>query len=63
VTCSSPNRETHHVFGGPAADRLSREFAGTGALSAPREADPELVREDSERLAVGLPRILDHLPG
>ena len=35
--------------------------AGSGELSALREADPELVREDSERLAAGLRRILDRL--
>jgi broad specificity phosphatase PhoE len=36
--------------------------AGSGELSALREADPELVREDSERLAAGLRRIFDRLP-
>jgi broad specificity phosphatase PhoE len=35
--------------------------AGSGELSALREADPELVREDSERLAAGLRRVLDRL--
>jgi broad specificity phosphatase PhoE len=36
--------------------------AGSGELTALREADPELVREDSERLAAGLRRIFDRLP-
>lgn len=35
--------------------------AGSGELSALREADPELVRDDSERLAAGLRRVLDRL--
>ena len=35
--------------------------AGSADLSALREADPELVREDSQRLAAGLRRILDRL--
>jgi broad specificity phosphatase PhoE len=36
--------------------------AGSGALADLREADPELVQEDSARLARGLRRILDRLP-
>lgn len=43
--------------------RAAYQAAGSGELSALREADPELVREDSERLAGGLRRILDRLPG
>ena len=35
--------------------------AGSGELAALREADPELVREDSGRLAAGLRRVLDRL--
>jgi phosphohistidine phosphatase SixA len=35
--------------------------AGSGELSALREADLELVRDDSERLAAGLRWILDRL--
>ena len=42
--------------------RAAYRAAGSGELSALREADPELVREDSERLAAGLRRILDRLP-
>jgi broad specificity phosphatase PhoE len=42
--------------------RAAYQTAGSGELSALREADPELVREDSERLAGGLRRILDRLP-
>jgi len=42
--------------------RAAYEAAGSGELSALRRADPELVREDSERLAAGLRRILDRLP-
>ena len=42
--------------------RAAYQSAGSGELSALREADPELVREDSERLAGGLRRILDRLP-
>jgi broad specificity phosphatase PhoE len=36
--------------------------AGSGALEALREADPELVAEDSERLGAALRRVLDALP-
>jgi broad specificity phosphatase PhoE len=42
--------------------RAAYQIAGSGELSALREADPELVREDSERLAGGLRRVLDRLP-
>ncbi len=42
--------------------RAAYKTAGSGELSALREADPKLVREDSERLAGGLRRILDRLP-
>jgi hypothetical protein len=42
--------------------RAAYQTAGSGELSALREADPELVREDSERLAGGLRRVLDRLP-
>jgi broad specificity phosphatase PhoE len=42
--------------------RAAYRTAGSGELSALRTADPELVREDSERLAGGLRRILDRLP-
>jgi broad specificity phosphatase PhoE len=42
--------------------RAAYQTAGSGELSALREADPELVREDSERLAGGLRRVFDRLP-
>ena len=42
--------------------RAAYQTAGSGELSALREADPELVRDDSERLAAALRRILDRLP-
>src|ERR671925_1755084 len=42
--------------------RAAYQSAGSGELDALREADPELVREDSARLAGGLRRILDRLP-
>jgi broad specificity phosphatase PhoE len=42
--------------------RAAYQTAGSGELFALREADPELVREDSERLAGGLRRILERLP-
>jgi broad specificity phosphatase PhoE len=42
--------------------RAAYEKAGTGALEVLREADPELVAEDSERLGAALRRILDALP-
>jgi hypothetical protein len=38
------------------------EKAGSGALGPLREADPELVAEDSELLGAALRRILDGLP-
>jgi broad specificity phosphatase PhoE len=42
--------------------RAAYQAAGSGELSALREADPELVRTDSERLAGALRRILERLP-
>ncbi|HEY3068839.1 MAG TPA: histidine phosphatase family protein [Gaiellaceae bacterium] len=42
--------------------RAAYEKAGSGALEALREADPELVEEDSAALAAPLRRILDALP-
>jgi broad specificity phosphatase PhoE len=36
--------------------------AGSGALGAMREADPELVEEDSAALGAALQRVLDALP-
>ncbi len=42
--------------------RAAYEKAGSGALAALREADPELVAEDSERLGAALRRVLDALP-
>jgi broad specificity phosphatase PhoE len=42
--------------------RAAYERAGSGELSALREADPELVREDSLVLAAALRRVLDRLP-
>lgn len=36
--------------------------AGSGKLEALRDADPELVAEDSERLGAALRRVLDSLP-
>jgi phosphohistidine phosphatase SixA len=42
--------------------RVAYEKAGSGALDALREADPELVVEDSERLGAALRRVLDSLP-
>ena len=42
--------------------RAAYQTAGSGELSALRDADPQLVREDSERLAGGLRRVLDRLP-
>jgi hypothetical protein len=41
--------------------RAAYEKAGSGALQALREADPELVEEDSARLAAALGRVLDGL--
>jgi broad specificity phosphatase PhoE len=42
--------------------RAAYRTAGSGELSALREADPDLVREDSQRLAAGLRRVLDRVP-
>jgi phosphohistidine phosphatase SixA len=42
--------------------RAAYQKAGSGALPALRDADPELVAEDSERLGAALRRILDTLP-
>jgi broad specificity phosphatase PhoE len=42
--------------------RAAYQKAGSGALEALREADPELVAQDSERLGGALRRILDRLP-
>jgi broad specificity phosphatase PhoE len=42
--------------------RGAYQKAGSGTLGALREADPELVAEDSERLGAALRRVLDGLP-
>jgi broad specificity phosphatase PhoE len=42
--------------------RDAYQKAGSGALGALREADPELVAEDSRRLGGALRRVLDALP-
>jgi broad specificity phosphatase PhoE len=42
--------------------RAAYQKAGSGALGALREADPELAAEDSGRLAAALARVLDVLP-
>jgi broad specificity phosphatase PhoE len=42
--------------------RAAYQKAGSGALVALREADPELVVEDSERLGAALRRVLGGLP-
>jgi broad specificity phosphatase PhoE len=42
--------------------RAAYQKAGSGVLGALREADPELVADDSERLAAALGRVLDSLP-
>jgi hypothetical protein len=42
--------------------RAAYQKAGSGALAALREADPELVAEDSARLGAALRRVLDALP-
>src|SRR6266516_4173865 len=42
--------------------RAASQNAGSGALGALREAGPELVAEDSERLGGALRRVLDGLP-
>jgi broad specificity phosphatase PhoE len=42
--------------------RAAYRTAGSGELDALRDADPELVAEDSERLGAALGRVLDALP-
>jgi broad specificity phosphatase PhoE len=42
--------------------RAAYQKAGSGALDALREADPELVAGDSERLGAALRRVLDGMP-
>jgi broad specificity phosphatase PhoE len=42
--------------------RAAYEKAGSGELAALREADPEIVEEDSATLASALRRVLDALP-
>ena len=42
--------------------RSAYQSAGSGELQALREADPDLVAEDSERLGAALRRVLDQLP-
>ena len=42
--------------------RSAYKSAGSGELGALRDADPELVAEDSELLAAALRRVLDNLP-
>ena len=42
--------------------RAAYQKAGSSTLDALREADPELVAEDSERLGAALRRVLDALP-
>jgi broad specificity phosphatase PhoE len=42
--------------------RAAYEKAGSGALDALREADPELVEEDSAALGAALRRVIDALP-
>ena len=42
--------------------RAAYQKAGSGALEALREADPELVAEDSQRLGAALRRVLNRLP-
>jgi broad specificity phosphatase PhoE len=42
--------------------RAAYQKAGSGDLSALREADPELVREDSAALGAALRRVLERLP-
>jgi broad specificity phosphatase PhoE len=42
--------------------RAAYKKAGSGALDALGEADPELVADDSERLGAALRRVLDRLP-
>jgi broad specificity phosphatase PhoE len=42
--------------------RSAYQAAGSGGLEALRDADPELVAEDSERLGAALRRVLESLP-
>jgi hypothetical protein len=42
--------------------RAAYQKAGSGGLGALREADPELVTEDSEQLGAALGRVLESLP-
>src|SRR4029434_5077757 len=42
--------------------RSAAHSAGSGELGALRDADPELVAEDSERLGAALRRVLEQLP-
>jgi broad specificity phosphatase PhoE len=42
--------------------RAAYQKAGSGGLGPLRQADPELVAEDSERLGAALRRVLDGLP-
>lgn len=42
--------------------RAAYQKAGSGALDDLREADPELVADDSQRLGAALQRVLDRLP-
>jgi broad specificity phosphatase PhoE len=42
--------------------RAAYQKASSGSLDALREADPELVADDSQRLAAALQRVLDRLP-
>jgi broad specificity phosphatase PhoE len=42
--------------------RAAYQKAGSGELGALRDADPELVAQDSERLGAALRRVLDGLP-
>jgi broad specificity phosphatase PhoE len=42
--------------------RAAYQKAGSGALEALREADPDLVADDSERLGAALRGVLDSLP-
>jgi broad specificity phosphatase PhoE len=43
--------------------RAAYTKAGSGALGALREADPDLVADDAERLGAALRRVLDGMPG
>jgi broad specificity phosphatase PhoE len=42
--------------------RSAYDTAGSGALEALRDADPDLVAEDSERLGTALQRVLERMP-